>query len=308
MRFPILLAALLVLQEDAGTRVRGLIEKLRSDRVEERDEASRELHAAGEKAVPLLREAARSGDSEVRARARAVLDRLERDRHGREGDERAGRLPDFWRGGTYDVLLGGRRAVRWTFRNERVKREGRDFLLLKVSFVERDKGDDPDGGFSVDLITTDLDERTEEYLCEIERTLAPSEVRTGPAAPDLKGDFRGGRTKVRLNGQVLEAPAGGVLGGRPTHVAALMPFEKGAELAFHRVHTPALRLEESRLRCEGVGEIEIGGKKLKAWRFDDLAPGMDGSGKPRFSYWIGQDRRLLRAREDYYDLELAEVP
>jgi hypothetical protein len=308
MRFPIFLAALALLpQEDPGPRLRRLVEQLHSDRAEEREEASRDLYAAGEKAVPFLREAERSSDSEVRARARAVLDRLEQDRREREADARAARLPDSWPGGTYDVLVGGKRAVRWSFTNEKVKRGGRDLLLLKVRYVERDKAD-PDSGFSVDLITTDLDERLEEYLCEPGRRLAPVEVRSAFLAPDLKGTFAGGGRKVLLNGDVLEAPEGSLLGGRPTHVAALMPFEKGAELAFHRVHTPARRLEAARLRCEGMEEIEAGGKKLKAWRFDDLAPGIDGEGKPRFSTWIGEDRRLLRAREDYYELVLSGRP
>jgi len=308
MRFLLLPAALLpLLQDGADPAVRRLIEKLRSDRVEEREEASRELHAAGEKAVPALREAAGAEDAELRARARAVLDRLDRDRQEREGNARAGRLSDLWPGGTYDVLLGGRRAIRWSFRNEKVKRGDREFLLLRIRHLERDRSD-PDGGFSVDLITTELDEMAEEHLCEIDRRLTPSEAATVLQAPSPKGDFAGGRRKVRVNGEVLEAPAGGALGGRPSHVAALMPQEKGAELAFHAVSRLGPRLQEVRLRCEGIEEIEVGKERLRAWRYDDLAPGIDAGGKPRFSWWIGEDRRLLRAREDYYELVLSGAP
>lgn len=306
MRFPIFAAVLALLPQEEPP-LRGLVEKLHSDRAEEREDASRALHAAGEAAIPLLREAERSPDPEVRARARAVLDRLEQDRREREADARSARLPDFWPGGTYDVLLGGRRAVRWSFTNEKARRGGRDLLFLKVRYVERDRTD-PDGGFSVDLITTDLDERLEEYLCQPGRRLAPVEVRSAFLAPALEGTFAGGGRKALLNGEVHEAPEGALLGGRPTHVAALMPFEKGAELAFHRFHTPAGRLEACRLRCEGAEEVEAGGKRHNAWRFDDLDPGIDGEGKPRYSYWVSGDRRLLRAREDYYELVLSGRP
>ncbi len=308
MRFLIFLAALMPpFQEGNAPPVERLIEMLRSDRAGERDEGAHRLYETGEKAIPLLQEAARSGDPEVRARARAVLDRLERDRRDREADARATRLPEFWPGGTYDVLFGGKKATRWSFRNGKVKRGEREFLLLRIRHLAKDKSD-PDSGFSVDLMTMDLDERREEYLCEIDRRLTPSEVTNVFLVPSPKGDFEGGRRKVRVNGEVLEAPAGGVLGGRPSHVAALMPLEKSAELSFYSVRRHGSRMQEVRLRCEGREEIEVGKEKLRAWRFDDLAAGKDETGQWRFSWWIGEDRRLLRAREDYYELVLSGAP
>ncbi len=304
MRFLILLAALMPpFQEETAPSVERLIEMLRSDRAGERDEGARRLYETGEKAIPLLQEAARSGDPEVRARARAVLDRLERDRQEREGNARAARLPEFWPGGRYDVLVEGRRAVSWSFRNEKVKRGGREFLRLRISVVPSET----DRQSLVDLITRELGEWAEEYLCEANRTLTPVEARIGLEAPPLTGDPPG-PGKIRLNERIMEAPAGGILGGPPAHVATLMPQEKGAEWTFHAVDFFREDLRRIVLRCEGREEITLGGKTLKAWRFVDHAPPREGELPRPFRCWIGEDRRLLRTREGYYELILSGAP
>ncbi len=68
-----LLLLILALQGDP----RALVEKLRSDRVEERDEAIRGLKALGKAAVPELEKAARDPDAETAARARLLLRSLD---------------------------------------------------------------------------------------------------------------------------------------------------------------------------------------------------------------------------------------
>ncbi len=55
-----------------------LIKQLGSARFKEREEATRLLRASGPEALPLLRQAARGGDLEVRRRAQALLEELER--------------------------------------------------------------------------------------------------------------------------------------------------------------------------------------------------------------------------------------
>ena len=70
----LLAAALLSFQEPAA---RQLVEQFRSDQVEERDRASRDLKSAGESARPSLEEAARDADAEVAGRARELLDFLD---------------------------------------------------------------------------------------------------------------------------------------------------------------------------------------------------------------------------------------
>lgn len=51
-----------------------LIERLRSESVEERDDAARALRALGKAAAPALRKAAGDPDPEIRGRVRRLLD------------------------------------------------------------------------------------------------------------------------------------------------------------------------------------------------------------------------------------------
>jgi outer membrane lipoprotein-sorting protein len=67
----LLLPALIVLFQDPN--VEQLIERLRSDKAEEREEATRKLKDAGEAALPLLEKAAKDSDSEVARRAREIV-------------------------------------------------------------------------------------------------------------------------------------------------------------------------------------------------------------------------------------------
>lgn len=64
-------------EDSQPSAIRAAIEKLRSESVEEREEASRRIRAAGLPAAPALRAAAEDPDPEVRARVRALLEELE---------------------------------------------------------------------------------------------------------------------------------------------------------------------------------------------------------------------------------------
>jgi HEAT repeat protein len=67
------LSAFLQAQDDPARRARELVEKLRSDRLEEREEAARKLKDLGNAALPELENAAQSADIEVSERSRSVL-------------------------------------------------------------------------------------------------------------------------------------------------------------------------------------------------------------------------------------------
>lgn len=65
--------ALLGAQDDVSGKARDLVEKLQSERIEERDEAARTLKAMGKGALPELERAAKNSDPETAARARQLL-------------------------------------------------------------------------------------------------------------------------------------------------------------------------------------------------------------------------------------------
>jgi HEAT repeat protein len=73
----IALIALAIMQSDPARQARDLVEKLRSEKVEEREEATRKLKELGKQALPELSKAASSPDAEVAARAKHLLGVLE---------------------------------------------------------------------------------------------------------------------------------------------------------------------------------------------------------------------------------------
>lgn len=78
MRFALLVAAvLLVPQDDPAKQARDLVEKLRSEAIADRDEATRKLKELGKAAAAELEKAAKDKDADVAARAKTLLFRLE---------------------------------------------------------------------------------------------------------------------------------------------------------------------------------------------------------------------------------------
>jgi len=66
----LILAALLLLQDPS---VEDLLEKLRSDRIEERNDAAQELRMRGEAVLPRLEKAAREGDLHLSSTAKQII-------------------------------------------------------------------------------------------------------------------------------------------------------------------------------------------------------------------------------------------
>lgn len=71
------LAFFVVAQDDSTQRARALVEKLRSEKVEDREDASGKLKELGRGALPELEKAARESDREVTDRANLLIRRLE---------------------------------------------------------------------------------------------------------------------------------------------------------------------------------------------------------------------------------------
>src|ERR1041384_4412257 len=70
----IALSAAVAAQDDAARQARELVEKLRSDRVEERDEATRKIKQIGRAALPDLEKLVHDKDPEVKQRVQHLLD------------------------------------------------------------------------------------------------------------------------------------------------------------------------------------------------------------------------------------------
>jgi hypothetical protein len=79
----LLLVATIVLGHQEGDSLSDLLLKLRSDVIEEREDAARRLKAAGKSALPALEVAARSTDAELAGRATEILSFI----HARMGEE-----------------------------------------------------------------------------------------------------------------------------------------------------------------------------------------------------------------------------
>lgn len=69
----LLLSTLLQAQDDAARAVPELLRKLRSDQVEERDDAQKKLQAIGAPAILALEKASRDSDADFAARALAIM-------------------------------------------------------------------------------------------------------------------------------------------------------------------------------------------------------------------------------------------
>jgi outer membrane murein-binding lipoprotein Lpp len=93
-------------QEPQDLMVQALCRALSSDRPEEREQAAKELVAVGDPAVDALRELERISDAEGAARARSILDRIEKARSCSFAPEFASR-PDQW------FLVSGFRGGQW---------------------------------------------------------------------------------------------------------------------------------------------------------------------------------------------------
>ena len=75
----LLLCLLQSTQDNSARVIAELVEKLRSERVEERDEATKKLRALGKAVLPALEEAAKDKDLELAGRARLILEGIESD-------------------------------------------------------------------------------------------------------------------------------------------------------------------------------------------------------------------------------------
>jgi len=118
--------------------VRDLIEKLRSDRIEDRDDAIRKLEDKGKVAVPALEKLLQDPDAEMRQRARRMLDEISRRECIRAAREPGKRVTVEVRNAS---LTEAARKVFNPFETcARIRAEGSDIEILGVSLDLQDCG------------------------------------------------------------------------------------------------------------------------------------------------------------------------
>lgn len=186
----------------------------------------------------------------------------------------------------YECRFDGAPCGRVLLRQEKVRdEEGR--TLLRFTDTVRLEGD----GGPVELrFVTD---------CAPDGWLTPARLRAersgGPEDPlyPLEASCSGNRIAGSRGGRPFqrEAPPPYLTEFTLLRFVTLLPLEAGSELRCATLETANLRLQRDQvLRCAGPEELQAGPGRRAAWRFEVAgADGVVGS------FWVGEDRALLRA-------------
>lgn len=275
MRIALLWACLLVVQDD----VEDLVRRLGSDDIEECDEAARKLVELGEKAEPALRRASK-GEEALNVRARTVLATIAAKREEEACLKRVRNLPKTYGERKFTYRLNGESIGGGVLRT----REKDGLLELEDSLDIEVRGK----SFSLKIAQTSTPDRW----------LSPREIRVAGKGGELT-EYTATVEKGRLTAKcgaverVVDISDRTVTMFALLRVVSVLPASKGARFVFDSFEAEELNYKPGHeLECLGEEEIELGGAKVKAWKWEQT-----GLGIRTQRYWV-RDGVLVRALID----------
>ena len=199
-------------------------------------------------------------------------------------------LLQTWPVSTYTILVGGQPVGRMTLRQSLLEEGGERFVLME----DAARVVDPTG--DAELVDYAFISR-----CRIDDHFTPQVVEGQlPVRTDTPTSSRveisdGWATGTTFESEVdLQVPERFLIRQGLMRLVGLLPREVGSEtqLTFLSLGAhPAI--EEGRsVRCSGREELEVGGQRVRAWRFEYQTA--EGGRFRTVSLWVGDDGRLLR--------------
>ena len=272
MRVPLLLLfSMVALQDD----VSNLVRKLGSDEFETRNAAESKLVELGEKAKPALREALTSKDSEVSARARSALERIEWDEHIKS-------LPKIFPGVPATWFVEGKAIGTVTMKV--FQKEGK--LVLEDSWDYEWEGK------KQSLKAT--------HVCKSDRALAlesvqvvqtqtppytwRAEIKDGMLITETQGKETSGEEWTKRKSKEISSTA--LTHFSLARLIGAFPRRKGFAFEFDLIEPFGINIHRNvKLTCGGEEEVEVGERKIKAWKWELSGTSRDVPEYKQY-YWL----------------------
>ena len=274
-------AVLLLITPATPDDVARLLELLRSDKVEVRQEAAQKLAALGEEAEPGLRREAASTDSEVSLRARDVLNTIETRRVERAWDERARRLPEACRDATYTMIDEGKEAGTLRVRTSLEKGK----LVFDDEYNLHWRGNRVKVGLK--------------QISSADHELRPERITVTADEPMMiySAEAREKKLLITRQSQTTEVdlPRNLISIAALFRAVPILPKRQGFAFKFFLLDEMGRVSDESSFSCAGEEEISLDDRKMKAWKWvlqrEEAIKGQDEN-----DYYWATEERILRIR------------
>lgn len=290
----LVLSMLFLAQDEAQESV----ERLGSEKIEEREKAGRTLVALGEKAKRALRRACESRDPEIRERARLLLGRIEE----KEWDERLSVLPQTFSTQEWKWIRSGNEIGKGVMKTLQEK----EAIILEDTYeVETN-----DGKVWLRL----------KQSCAMDRYLSGSKIAAEGKADDARFSYALELKNGEMNFEMPSPDGRGSRGMRQTvsekvittfalfRVVSILPQRKEFRFDFDFMEPEEMTFENGRghrtrytaahtLTCIGEEEVTVEGKNMKAWKWKHAGRSERREKNWKREYWV-KDQTIVRAMID----------